>query len=524
MKIAEIPYTQTPLLTTLVKDYLENKLPVEWGGIYPDWKDVEKKIEQRKSFTHRQLLVQIINKQYHSVALNEKVKNNIYSLQESNTFTVTTGHQLCLFLGPLYVVYKILHCIKLANELNQKNKQYHFVPVFWMASEDHDTQEINHVFVKGEMIKWNVSEPIPAGKLSTEGIEKAIEQLHKSLGLQQHSEAIISLFKEAYLNHKNLAQATRYIINELFGSYGIVVIDGDEREFKKIVKPIFKKEINEQCIEKNVEKAIQYMVPHSYKIQANPRNCNIFWLHENQRIRIERVEDKFYLSGTNQIFTKEEILNRIDETPEKFSPNVLMRPLYQETVLPNLANVGGAAETAYWLELTEVFKELNIPFPLLFLRASVVLIEEKTVQKIKKTELKVEDFFSEEGEPERKYLKKNNLVFKTESPLLTAFLEELQQNIVHIDASLETSAKATAQKIKNELEQLEKKVQRAIKLKNEVQLEQIKKSKEKLFPQNKMQERTVNFSEYFVNTPHFMGYIYEAIDVSGKNITVLKCL
>ncbi|CAG0989318.1 MAG: bacillithiol biosynthesis cysteine-adding enzyme BshC [Bacteroidetes bacterium] len=524
MQIAEIPYIQTSFLPKLVKDYLENKLPIEWGSTYPDWKDFEKKIEQRKSFTHRELLVQMINKQYHSFVLHKKVKHNIKSLQENTTFTITTGHQLCLFLGPLYVVYKILHCIKLANELNKKYKSYHFVPVFWMASEDHDTQEINHVFVKGEMIKWNVSESIPAGKLSTEGIEVAIEQLRKSLGLQQHSETIISLFKEAYSNYKNLAQATRYLINELLGSYGIVVIDGDEIEFKKILKPIFKKEINEQCIEKNVQKAIQHMLPHSYKIQANPRNCNIFWLHENQRIRIEKVEDKFYLSGTNQAFTKEEILNRIDETPEKFSPNVLMRPLYQETVLPNLVNVGGAAETAYWLELTEVFKELNIPFPLLFLRASVILTDEKIMQKIKKTELKVEDFFSEESGPERRYLQKNNLVFKTENPLLTAFLEELQQNIVHIDASLETSAKATAQKIKNELEQLEKKVQRAIKLKNEVQLEQIKKCKEKFFPQNKMQERTVNFSEYFVNTPHFIDCIYEAIDVSGKNIAVLKCL
>lgn len=524
MKIAEIPYTQTPFLSNLVKDYLENKLPVEWGRTYPDWNDFEKKIEQRKSFAHRQLLVQMVNKQYHSVAPNEKVKNNIRSLQESNTFTVTTGHQLCLFLGPLYVVYKILHCIKLANELNQRFKTCHFVPVFWMASEDHDLEEINHVFVRGKMIKWNVSEPAPAGKLSTEGIEMAIEQLQQSLGLQQHSEAVISLFKNAYLNHKNLAQATRYLINELFGLYGIVVIDGDEREFKKIFKPVFKKEINELFVEKNVQKAIQYMLPHSYKIQANPRNCNIFWLHENQRIRIERVEDKFYLSGTNQSFTKEEILHKIEETPEKFSPNVLMRPLYQETVLPNLANIGGAAETAYWLELTMVFKELNIPFPLLFLRASVVLADENMVQKIKKTGLKPEDFFSEEGEPERKYLQKNNFVFKTESPLLTAFLEELQQNSKQIDASLETSAKATAQKIKNELEKLEKKVQRELKRKNEVQLEQIKKCREKLFPQNKMQERTVNFSEYFVNTLHFMGYIYDAIDVSGKNITLLKCL
>jgi bacillithiol biosynthesis cysteine-adding enzyme BshC len=525
MKISEIPYSEISILPSLVKDFISGNLPEEINVKYPTWADIECKIKEKQQFLHRDILVQTINKQYLDILPENKVNENINSLLQKNTFTVTTGHQLCIFLGPLYVVYKILHCIKLANELNQKFNQYHFVPVFWMASEDHDTQEINHIFLKGNKIEWSVPSAVTTGSLKTESLKEIIDSISKLLGINTESNSIISVFEKAYLQHNNLANATRFLINELFGSYGIVVIDGDSPVLKQVFSPILKKEVNENFIEKIVSNTNHLIANNHYKVQANPRTCNSFLIKENKRFRLEKEENKFYAVNSTDEFTKEELLKLIDEKPEMFSPNVLMRPLFQETVLPNIASIGGAGETAYWLQLKNVFKEISLPFPLLFLRASFVLLNEKDIKAIEKTTLNLIDFFEEEEALIKTYLQNNNIEFKSESQYLQAFFKELKQKTLQVDISMEMAVNATIHKIKGELENLEKKIVKAMKQKNETQINQLKKSREKIFPQNKMQERTENFLSYsYPNNSDLFAKIYKEIDVSGKNITVLKCL
>jgi len=525
MKIFEIPYSQTSILPSLVKDYLIGNLPDEFNLKYPSWKEIELKIKDKQQFLHREVLVNTLNEQYLDILPERNVKKNINSLLNENTFTVTTGHQLCIFLGPLYVVYKILHCIKLANELSLKFNQYHFVPIFWMASEDHDTQEINHIYLKGNKIEWRVPNAVPTGSINTESLKNTIDSLCHLLGINKESNELISVFEKAYLKNKNLANATRFLINQLFGTYGIVVIDGNSSALKKVFSPIFKKEVNESFINKIVSSTNNLLVKHHYKVQANPRTCNLFLMKENQRLRLENKDNIFSAVGSEYKYSKDELLNMINATPEIFSPNVLMRPLYQETVLPNIASIGGAGETAYWLQLKDVFRELNLPFPLLFLRASVILIGEKDIKIIEKTKLNLIDLFEEENTLIKCYLQNNNIEFNAESPYLQAFYEDIKQKIIQVDASMETAVNATLHKIKTELENLEKKIVKAMKQKDETQISQLRKSQEKLFPQNKMQERTENFlAFYFPNNPDILNQIYKGIDVSGKSIAVLKCL
>ena len=441
MKVTHIPFQQTGFFSKTMSDYLEKKESIqEFYHNFPDLDGFARQIEEKKaSFQSesRTVLVDVLKEQYKNVDASELTLENITSLQNDNTFTITTGHQLNLFTGPLYFLYKIISTINLCEKLAEKFPKEHFVPVYWMATEDHDFDEINYFNFKGTKVVWNRPDGGAVGRFSTDGLKGVFEEFSKHLGETRNAKYIQSLFENAYLKHENLSEATRYLANELFAKYGLVIVEADDARLKKLFTPIVKDELLNQTSFKAVSKTISALEK-SYKVQVNPREINQFYLSENSRERIIEENGQYKVNDTDLVFSEAEILKELDEAPENFSPNVIMRPLYQEVILPNLCYIGGGGELAYWLQLKDYFNTVKIPFPILLLRNSVQVVSEKQAKKLSSLNISYEEIFLKQHKLLAKKVKENSDIefnFEDANELLTQQFLALRRVANETDAS-----------------------------------------------------------------------------------------
>ena len=447
----------------------------------------------------RKILVKVLEKQYDKINTYTTTLNNIKLLNDSNTFTITTGHQLNLLSGPLYFLYKIISTINLAKELKAKYSVYNFVPVYWMATEDHDFEEINYFNFKGRKFRWNKESTGPVGRLSTEGLSDFFEVYARELSTGTNAEAIKKLFQESYLNHSTLAEATLHLANALFGEYGLVILDADNQELKRTFIPYMKEELVQQTSCKKVLETTEKLK--NYTIQVNPREINLFYLDNNLRERIIREKEKYTVNNTKMEFSESEILELLENHPEKFSPNVIMRPLYQEIILPNLCYIGGGGEIAYWLELKSFFDAVKVTFPILLLRNSALLTTEKQTKKADKLGLNWSDLFSKQSKLTNKktaQLSKFPIDFSTQKEFLGKQFEVLLELAKKTDKSFEGAVKAQEAKQIKGLKNLEKRLLKAQKRKYSEELKQIIDLQNELFPNKSLQERQANFSEFYL--------------------------
>jgi bacillithiol biosynthesis cysteine-adding enzyme BshC len=501
-KVTKISNKVSGSLNNLVEDYLNKKESTfNLFEHYPDLEGFQQIIKNNlyQNFNRSELYNIVLKQNNLSKNVTTSTIQNIELLKFKNTYTITTGHQLCLFTGPLYFLYKIITTVNLAEELKIKFPENNFVPVYWMAGEDHDFEEINHFHVFGKKIEWLSEQKGAVGEFKTESLLKTFEEIKIVLGTGENALALIELFESAYLKHSNLKDATRYLVNHLFASYGLVTVDGNDIDFKKQFTGFFEKDIFENESFKSLDKTIQYLTDCSYPIQVNPRPINCFYLGENARNRIEEKEGQYHLIGTDTQFSASELKELIIKHPEKISPNVVLRPLYQQHILPNIAYVGGPGELAYWLEYKEMFKNFNLQFPILMPRNFITVIDAPLRNKIEKLLFKSEDFFKPEPEIIENFQIKNNAVFELEEKeKLNLIYSEISNKVGLIDKSLIGNVQAELQKSLNGLNLLENKVNKAFKQKSETEINQIKNIKQKMFPSNVPQERFENFSTYYL--------------------------
>ena len=498
-----ISYQNSGYFSKLIHDYLDQKIELQsLYNHFPTLENFEKQIiEKQANFNNdnRIPLVETLKRQYQNIEISDSSKQNIELLAHPNTFTITTGHQLNLFSGPLYFLYKIISTINLTKELKSKYPTYNFVPVYWMATEDHDFEEINYFNFKGKKFRWNKESTGPVGRLSTEGLAEFFEIYSLELGSSTNASFIKNLFEQAYLKHENLADATRFLANSLFADYGLVILDADNTDLKRVFIPYIKEELEKQTSFKAVQKTIEELK--EYTVQVNPREINLFYIEDNVRERIIFENDKYYVNNTKTSFSKEEILKLLESNPEKFSPNVIMRPLYQEVILPNICYIGGGGEIAYWLELKSFFDAVNITFPTLLLRNSVLLSTEKQAKKADNLGLSWADLFTK---PEDLV---NTITHKLSafSIDLTSQKETLEKQFEYLyelaqktDKSFTGAVKAQEVKQKKGLENLEKRLLKAQKRKLDDELQRVTDLQLELFPNKSLQERQANFSEFYL--------------------------
>jgi len=500
-----IPFRDTNYFSDFICDYLDQKSELKsLYNRFPSIDNFEEQIKEKlNSFQHngRKELVEVLNKQYSRTNSSEATLKHIESLNLKNTFTITTGHQLNLFTGPLYFLYKIISTINLTKQLKEKYPNYNFVPIYWMASEDHDFEEINYFNFKGKKLQWNSQQKGAVGHFNSEGLDEVFKVVADQFGSGKNAEQLKQWFEEAYLKHKNLAKATHFLANQLFGEHGLVIIDADDSNLKRLFIPNIEEELINQTAFKRVTETNKTLEALGLKIQVNPRDVNFFYMTEGLRERIVYKDDKFEVLNTDISWNKSELLKHLSEAPERFSPNVIMRPLYQEVILPNLCYIGGGGEMIYWLQLKSNFEAHNVTFPMLLLRNSVLVKSKKQSEKLVKLNVSNLDLFLKRSSFINKKVREISNIeidFSNKIEQLEDQFNDLQELAKLTDESFLGAVKAQEAKQIKGLLALEQRLLKAQKRKLADQISRCTVLQEQLFPNQSLQERNLNFSELYL--------------------------
>lgn len=530
MPIKRIPYRDTGYFSQLMIDYLNEKEATRpFFHRFPKIENFEPQMEEKRnsfSMEMRKNLVQRLRIQYKNTVTSKATDNNITALASENTFTVTTGHQLNLFTGPLYFLYKIFSVINLAERMGTEHPNLHFVPVYWMATEDHDFDEINYFNLHGKKLIWERESGGAVGELSTEGLANVLEVFSKELGPGINAEQLAILFSEAYIKHSNLAEATRALGNELFKSYGLVIVDGNDPELKKAFIPYAEKEITQNLSFDKVTETTTHIESAGYGKQVHPREINLFYLNSGLRERIVERDGIFHVNETGISFSKQEILDELHSHPQRFSPNALLRPLYQEVILPNLCYTGGGGELAYWFQLKDYFEAVEVPFPILLLRNSALLVDSKYVKKLEKLEVPLVRLFLKQFQLKNEYthqLSNIKIDFSEQREHLKQQFKALHELATKTDRSFEGAVAAQEKKQLNGLDKLEKRLLKAQKRNLADKIERLVQIQDALFPNESLQERTANFSEFYLNYgDRLFSELKENLDPLAHQFTILE--
>ena len=517
MQIDKVKLEDTGFFNDIFIDYV-NRNPkfAPFINQFPDIDDYEKVIKTRKFSKERRVkLFEALISQYKDVPAREAVLENIQSLVKDNCFTVTTGHQLNIFTGPLFFIYKVVTVLNACKHLNKKYPDYKFVPVFWMASEDHDFEEISTFRLFGKDYKWETESKGPVGRLHPGSLKSIIDQLPEK----------VQLFEDAYLKFNRLSESVRYYVNELFGKHGLVVIEPDSPEFKSFLKDVIIDDLTKFTAHRLVEDSSAQLAGNGYKSQVTPREINLFYMNEHMRNRIVYENGNYRVLDSDISFSKADMLNEARNNPHYFSPNVILRPVYQELILPNICYVGGPAEIAYWIQLKKVFNYYKIQFPVLLPRNFVLYINHSFSSKIDKLSVKKTDLFLDTHHLKTKYiLEKNgsNVNLEKEVQILQELFESIKYKAISVDKSLEGFVGAEFNKTLKIFDNIEKKILKSEEKNQDTSIRQLESVKDKLFPDGKLQERTENFLNFYINNPNFIDDMLDSLNPFDQKFNILS--
>jgi len=523
-----IDYSDTGYFSRLMTDYLKEDPSLKPFYTYcPTDPDFEKAMAARDAFpTDRALLTRELERQYEGLDIHDNLRDNLQRLGEDNTYTICTAHQPNLFTGYLYFVYKVLHAVKLAESLSKQYPDRHFVPVYYMGSEDNDLEELGTVHVEGRTYRWQTTQQGAVGRMKPEGLEALINQVTEHLGVNDSAAQIRELVREAYLGRQDIQTATLYLVNALFGRFGLVVLIADTPGFKRAMLPVLKEELLSGASFPIVTETIRTF-PSAYHAQATPREINLFYLEEQLRERIVRTDERWDVLHTGISFTRERLLQELDTHPERFSPNVILRGVLQETILPDIAFIGGGGELAYWLELKGVFEYFKVPFPPLMLRNSLLWVDERAAKKLAKMGLTPRELFRDTETLITDFVKRHtqqDLVLKKEYAETEALYEQLEKKALQIDVTLKASVATQRKKSLCALGKLEHKFLRAEKKKFAWQTDAIRSVKAHLFPEGGLQERVENLLPFYASYgADFLNTVYDVLDPLNKAFTIVSC-
>lgn len=472
-------------------------------------------------------------RQYRDLPQTVSVQDNISALGHDQTFTITTAHQPCLLLGPLYFVYKALTTINLAASVEAHlGNGVRIVPVFVLGSEDHDIEELNHANLYNKRLVWEPGESGAVGSMGTASLRPVLDELRSILGETEAAKALFSRVERCY-QASDFAAATQALLHEFFGRYGLVVLNMNEPALKKHFVPVIKSDLTAQVAHHLVNETIAELNGLGFKTQAAPREINLFYMLPGLRERIVALpsaggaeEHTFQVLNTEIVFSQTEIFEEVDKHPEHFSMNVVLRPLYQEMVLPNLAYVGGGGELAYWLERKSLFAHFGVPFPMLVRRHSVLWLDQDAGKKLEKFGFQPGLFFVETESLVRAFVERNTeseLSLEREINALKTLFDQIAEKAKSVDPTLEKAVLADATKAAAGLEHWQGRLVRAEKQKHETTLNQLRALKAKLFPSNGLQERHDNFLPYVLKYGEdFIGGLKEQLTPFDPGFVILE--
>jgi len=502
--------TIAPSLPKLVEDYFNGIDSLRsFYARNPTLDGVIKAAKERSAFPiDRNALVNELKLQSaKSSYASKETQRQIDRLLSEDVFTITTGHQLCVYGGPMFFIYKIISAIKACEMLQEEGVQA--VPVYWMASEDHDFEEINHIFYNTQKATWDIAAKGPVGRLKLNGLEGFKQQLSSVMGNYPMKLDALRKMDEIFHVSKTLAEAIRDFVYWLFADRGVIVIDADSVPLKRLFSDVVRQELQSSTSFNAVNASTQQLVDLGYGGQVTPREINLFWMQDGYRERIEKTASGFQTVDGQHAWSADELFQQLDRHPECFSPNVVLRPVYQEVLLPNLAYIGGLGELSYWLQLKRVFDAYNVFFPAILLRDMAIILSEKTLKRLGQLDISVEDVHSPFDELFNTLVRREGShehLVDDKASEIGRMLSALTDSIGEFDPSLERSAETERARILKRLNVLQKKVMRSDRRNNEVIERQLKEVYTDIRPHNTPQERIENFLR-FTNEQQRLAFV-----------------
>ena len=551
-----VEFNKLPNFNNLYLDYISgseedfNKLKPFFNAHYRENEDFFKVIDDKmhnyntSRYFDKNVLIDILKRQNVTFGAGEHTAHNIELLKSDETFAVVTGQQVGLYTGPLYTILKTITTVKLAKNLKERFPQFNFVPVFWLESEDHDIDEANHVYLinnQNELVRVGFEQESvsdednakksakPVGSMKFDEMVNSInEQLRSNLLDTDFKIKLMDMITSLYKEGNDYKTAFAGMAGSIFKDYGIVFIDPGDAEVKRLLSPVFEKELTsspklcESIITTSAE------LEKSYDLQVKPKVINMFFMHNENRLLIEpRDGGKFALRNSKRRFEADELLGILQESPELFSPNVVLRPICQDYLLPTVAYVGGPGEISYFAQLQPAYKHYDITMPVIFPRASVTIIENKISKFMNNFNVKLEDIFHHNFLVSKVVDKLSEIKVDDE---ISKYMDELNKVFydmrnmtVKVDQTLLNAVDNMKEKTKQSLELFKTKLINAQAKKSDATTTQIDKVTNNIYPNHNLQERVLNIA-YFLNKydDAFIKKLFHEIDVLNFNHQVIE--
>lgn len=539
-----INFSQIPAHQNLFLDYIEefDNVARFYGK---NFRDIEQYLPHfqklaRQDKPHRAVLSEIIQTQYHNQKISKATQHNIELLASPNTIAVVTGQQLGLFGGPLYTFYKTITAIKLCKYLGEQYPDFNFVPVFWLEGDDHDFDEVRNFSILSNdnsllNIKYEdgLEEEINRGSIGglkfNENLNTVFESVNSSLRETEFKASLVDLLKSIYQPGKTFLEAFRELMMNFFDEYGLVIFNPLDSKAKRLLIPVFKKAIAEYAEQSTalVERSAE--LEETYHAQVKVKPINMFYVDETERLLIEPTDTgDLRLKGKRKKFSFEDLLNQIEFTPEKFSPNVLLRPICQDYLFSTGFYIGGPGEISYFAQVNPLYEIFNIEEPFIYPRSSATIVEQGVNQVLTKHSFTYTDIFSEEEELIRRIVSASSelnleALFAKSNEEVTKIFAEISEKLTLVDKTLGDLSEKSKQKIEQTLDYLKNKSSDAEKRKYDTSIRQITKVRNILFPNGSLQEREINFI-YFVNKygMDFMKWMYNELEINKFEHQILE--
>jgi bacillithiol biosynthesis cysteine-adding enzyme BshC len=458
---------------------------------------------------------------------------HIEMLRHPGSVAVVTGQQAGLFNGPLYTVHKALTVIKLASCLREQGVEA--VPVFWIASEDHDYEEVNHcrlVDREGRLIDLHYEpetrgQDVPVGHVTLdEGINRVIDEFIAQLPPSEFVPEIERDLRESYSAGTGFAEAFARLMARLFGNYGVVLLDPLDEELKQVAAPLYSdaiaksSEIARALVERSAE--LERAGYHA-QVHVSEDMVPLFIMDDGRRVAMTQSEGRFHVKGSQRSFSKEELVELARRCPNCFSPNVTLRPVVQDYLLPTAAYIGGPAEVAYFAQIRAVYETLGRQEPCVLPRVSLTIIEGRHQKTMKKYGLELQDFFEGlhpaiQKVVEQSLDRETSGIFAETERVFAEQLDKLDESLTRADATLSDSISRARAKIIYQIEHLRTRFIHASARREETTYRQVERAYTTLFPDKNLQERELNIY-YFLSRfgPSLIDELYAAVDIGYSN-------
>lgn len=488
----------------------------------------------------KSLIAEILVSNYSSEEKSDLTNKNLSLLNRANTIPIVTGQQLGILTGPLYTIYKIITSIKLAEQLNNRFTEYNFIPVFWLEGDDHDFEEIRGITLlneQNELTSFFYTDNLPedenrgsVGNLKIkDSINDFFSKFETSLRNTEFKSDQIELLKDAYKSGKTFKEAFKQLIRFLFDKNGLLIFDPQQNSIKQLLKPIFKKEILDFRIHSEKLIEVSADLEELYHAQVKVRPINLFMNYDGGRFLIEPNDDKtFRLKNKRVKFTENEMLSFIENQPELFSPNVLLRPICQDYLLNSGSYIAGPGEIAYFAQAIPLYQFYEVESPIIYPRSSATLVEKNNVSILDKYKLDVRDFFFRNEEVVDKLIK--NIAVITVDQLFSEAIKEeerifnhLKNELLAIDKPISDLSEKYLLKVKSAIEEFKSKAFEAEKRKYENAVKQVNKVLIHLLPNGSLQEREFNYF-YYSNKygTEFINLLFNELTINNFEHQIIK--